>query len=180
MQEMFYWVLGTPEPRCIYSNNKRYNITKYLNIGSLLLNIEKLKQNKFWNIFTSNRYLKTIGQPDQSLFNVLVPDNKKDYFPFRFGGLSPFYSDKYSDKLNYYNYGFQKWLNSSLSSAFPNNPKSLDTLAAQLFNPVFIHQWNGKWHAGKGLSIYRHLAKYFIKCAGIWDELCLIKPGYCI
>jgi hypothetical protein len=176
-----YWVLGTPEPQCIYAHNKiGYNLTKYLNIGSLLLNVEKLKQNKFWNIYTSKRNLRTKGPPDQSLFNILVPDNKKDYFPFRFGGLTPFNEDRNSDKLEYHNYGFRKWLNSSFSSSFPENPKSLDRLTAQLYNPAFIHQWNGKWHEGKGLSIYRNLAKYFIKLAGIWDELCSIKPGFCI
>jgi hypothetical protein len=175
-----YWALGTPEPNCIDANNDRYNITKYLNIGSLLLNAEKLKKIQFWNNYTNNRYLPTNGQPDQSLFNILVPDDKKDYIPLRFGGLSPFGSDQNSDRLEYYEYGFRKWLNSSLSSTFPENPKTLDRLTAQLYNPVFIHQWNGKWHEGKGLSIYRHLAKYFIKTAGIWEELCQIKPGYCI
>ena len=176
-----YWVLGTPEPSRIYNMNKRYYITKYLNIGSLLFNVEKLKKNKFWNNFVKNRYLKNIGDPpDQQLFNILVPDNKKDYFPFRFGGLSPFVNDKNSDKLEYFNYRFRKWLNSNFSFSFPNNPKSLDRLTAQLYNSVFIHQWNAEWYKGEGLSIYRNLAKYFIGIAGIWDELCQVKPGYCI
>ena len=35
-----------------------------------------------------------------------------------------------------------------------------------------------KWRDGKGLSIYKILAKYFIKFADIWEELCTIKPGY--
>ena len=64
-----YWAIRAPEPNCIEANNDRYNITKYLNIGSLLLNVEKLKKNKFWNNYTNNRYLPTNGQPDQSLFN---------------------------------------------------------------------------------------------------------------
>ena len=36
-----------------------------------------------------------------------------------------------------------------------------------------------KWHDEKSLSIYKILAKYFIKIADIWEELCTIKPGYC-
>ena len=174
-----FWVLGTPEPNGLYLNYKRYNITKYINIGSLLLNVVKLKKNKFWDIYTKNRNLKMRGKPDQSLFNILVPDNKKDYFPFRFGGLTPFSDDKSSDLIQLCDYGIKKWLNSSFSKYFPENPKTLNRLIVQLYNPVFIHQWYGKWHAGRGLSIYRNLAKYYIKLAGIWDELCQIKPGYC-
>lgn len=41
-----FWVLGAPEPDGII-NNIHYNITKYLNIGSLLLNVKKMKKYKF-------------------------------------------------------------------------------------------------------------------------------------
>lgn len=174
-----YWVLGTPEPFGIYLNYKIYNLTKYLNIGSILLNVKKLKENNFWNVYTKNRYLKMKGKPDQTLFNIVVPDNKKDYFPLRFGGLTPFINDRDSDKLKFYDNSFEKWLNSPLSKSFPENPNNLIKFTAQLYNPTFIHQWNGKWASGRGLSIYRHLAKYFIKLAGIWDDICKIKPGYC-
>ncbi len=174
-----YWVLGTPEPFGIYLNYKIYNLTKYLNIGSILLNVKKLKENKFWNVYTKNRYLKMKGKPDQTLFNIIVPDNKKDYFPLRFGGLTPFINDRDSDKLKFHDKSFEKWLNSPLSKSFPDNPNNLFKFTAQLYNPTFIHQWNGKWASGRGLSIYRNLAKYFIKLAGIWDDICKIKPGYC-
>ena len=57
-----YWVLGTPEPTIINSfTKKRHNITKYINIGSMLLNIKKLKQNKFWLKYTKNINLKLRG-----------------------------------------------------------------------------------------------------------------------
>ena len=173
-----FWVLGTPEPSQI-KYNKEYNITKYLNIGSLLFNVNELKKNNFWEIYTKNRYLNLHGQPDQGLFNIICPDNKKDYFPFRFGGLTPFTSDKDSDELKYSNYGMKEWLESDFSKSFPENPGSEERIAVQLYNPLFIHQWSGKWHDGNGLSIFRHLSKYFIKLAGIWDELCYLKPGYC-
>lgn len=174
-----FWVLGTPEPIGIYMNSKIYHIKKYINIGSVLFNVVKLKKNKFWDKYTENRYLKVRGQPDQSLFNILVPDNKKDYFPFRFGGLSPFKSDYNSDNLLFSDYGIKRWLNSSLSNYCPEKPSTIDRLIVQLYNPTFIHQWSGKWHSGKGLSIFRILAKYFIKIGGIGDEICKIKPGYC-
>lgn len=73
-----YWVLGTPEPVGIFLSSKYYNITKYINIGSILLNVKELKKNKFWDIYTKNKGLKLIGAPDQALFNILVPDNKKN------------------------------------------------------------------------------------------------------
>ena len=75
-----YWVLGTLEPTIIYSFMKvYYNITKYVNIGSILLNIKKLKQNNFWNLYTNNRYLRISGAPDQTLFNI-YRDNTIWYF----------------------------------------------------------------------------------------------------
>jgi hypothetical protein len=174
-----YWVLGTPEPFGIYLNYKIYNLTKYLNIGSILLNVKKLKENNVWKVYIKNRHLKMKGKPDQTLFNIVVPDNKKDYFPLRFGGLIPFINDRDSDKLKFHDNSFEKWLNSPFSKSFPENPNNLFKFTAQLYNPTFIHQWIGKWASGRGLSIYRNLAKYFIKLAGIWDEICKIKPGYC-
>ena len=120
------------------------------------------------------------GKPDQTLFNILVPDNKKDYLPFRFGGLSPFKTDNDSDYFHYFDYGIENWLKSSLSKNIPENPKNLERMVVQIYNSVFIHQFAGKWFKGSGLSLYRHLAKYFIKLADIWDEICKVKPGYCI
>ena len=93
--------------------------------------------------------------------------------------MTPFTSDKDSDGLKYTNYGIEEWLKSNYSKTFPENPGTQEKIALNLYNPMFIHQWSGKWHDGEGLSIFRHIAKYFIKLAGIWDELCRIKPGYC-
>ena len=60
-----YWVIGTPEPSIINSFMKvKYNMTKYINIGSILLNIKKLKENNFWERYTNNRNLTLFGQPD--------------------------------------------------------------------------------------------------------------------
>ena len=174
-----YWVLGTPEPVGISLSSKYYNITKYLNIGSILLNVKELKKNKFWDIYTKNKGLKLIGAPDQALFNILVPDNKKNYFPFRFGGITPFKNDKSFDKYIFNDFGIRKWISSNLSNSLPEKPKNQNNFVVQLYNSVFIHQFSDKWNKGSGLSIYRNLAKYFINLAGIWDEICKIEPGYC-
>ena len=171
-----YWVLGTPEPIGIFMNRK-YNLTKYVNIGSLLINVKKLKIHQFWNLYTKNKNLKLSGAKDQSLFNILIPDKYKDYIPFKFGGLSPFMNDKNSDKLLFTDHGQKKLLKSKINLPFPKDTHLQVT--AQLYNPVFIHQWKGKWFKGKGLSIFRNLAKYFINIAGIWNEVCKTIPGYC-
>jgi hypothetical protein len=172
------WVLGPPEPRCIGFVQK-YNKSSYINIGSILLNVNELKKNNFWNTYTKNRHLECPGAPDQTLFNILVPDDKIGYFPFRFGGIVPMGDDKNSDKLKFVNYGYETWFK-NLGKNYPDNPKTNIKLVAQMYNSVFVHQFNQKWEKGSGLTIYRHLAKYFMILGGIWEELCNKKPGYCV
>ena len=176
-----YWVLGTPEPSIIDSfMKKRYNITKYINIGSILLDVKKFKMNNFWANFTDNKFLTLEGQPDQTLFNILVPDDKKNFLPFKFGGFSLFRDDQNYDSMNFEKFGFKDWLNSFYSKSLPEKPGSEEEIIIKLYNPRFIHQFSGKWEDGEGLSIYRLLAKYFILLAGISKEICKKKPGYCI
>lgn len=175
-----YWVLGTPEPTIINSFMKvKYNMTKYINIGSILLNVKKLKNNNFWSKYTKNRYLKLAGQPDQTLFNILISDDKKNYLPFKFGGFSLFSDDKNYDSRKFEPFGFKEWLKSNDSRSLPEKPETENDIILQFYNPRFIHQFSGKWENGNGLSIYRILAKYFISLAGITEEICKKKPGYC-
>ena len=174
-----YWALGPPEPRCIIFVS-RLNLTKYINIGSILLNVDEFKKNHFWDLYTKNRDIEKGGQPDQTLFNLLLPDDKKNYFPFRFGIPCILSNDETSDKLKFIDFKFPNWLNSSLSNLLPEKPKSEREILAQTYNPLFIHQYNEKWAKGRGLSIYRYLSKYFINVAGIKEELCKSVPGYCL
>lgn len=176
-----FWVLGTPEPSIIDSfMNIKYNMTKYINIGSILINVKEFKYNHLWKNFVKNRNLNLLGQPDQTLFNIIVPDDKKNYLPLKFGGFSIINSDENYDSLKFAGYKFKDWLNSSLSSTLPDKPNSEKEILINLYNPRFIHQFFGKWEKGEGLSIYRLLAKYFINLAGITEEICKKKPGYCI
>jgi hypothetical protein len=151
-----------------------------LNIGSILLNIEELKNNKFWDSYIKNKDKGKGGQPDQALFNIILSDDKKDYLPFRLGMYSILCSDEESDNLIFRNYDFISWFNSSLSNNFPDTLKSEIGILAQTYNPLFVHQFCSKWAIGRGLSIYRILVKYFIHLSGIKDELCKIIPGYCL
>ena len=175
-----YWALGNPEPIIIDSFMKlKYNITKYINIGAILLNVKKLKEINFWQIYTNNRNLELKGAPDQTLFNILVPDNRKNYLPFKFGGYSLIKSDRNFDVLKFEGFGFKKWLRSNFSKSQPDNPHTEKDILINLYNPRFIHQFSGKWELGDGLSIYRILAKYFISLSGVQERICLKKPGYC-
>lgn len=176
-----FWVLGTPEPTIIDSfMNNKYNISKYVNIGSILINVKEFKLNHLWKKFVKNKYLKLEGQPDQTLFNIIVPDDKKNYLPLKFGGFSIISSNENYDSLKFEDFKFKDWLNNSLSSSLPDKPNSEKEILVNLYNPRFIHQFYGKWEKGEGLSIYRLLSKYFINLAGITEEICKKKPGYCI
>jgi len=177
-----YWIIGTPEPIIINSFMKiRYNITKYLNIGSIIINVKKYKENNVWENYTKNRNLTLKGQPDQTLINIIIPDSKKNYIPFKFGGICLFSNDEYSDSLLFNQLlGYKNWINNSLSSTLPDNPKSEVGILLQLNNPRFIHQFYGKWEKGDGLTIYRHLVKYFMLISGISTMLCKKKPKYCL
>lgn len=162
------WVLGPPEQSGIRYLYKFYKKRKYVNIGSILLNVKELKKNKFWEKYTKSRNLKLFGAPDQTLFNIIIPDNKIGYIPFRFGGFVMINSDK----------NFDTFMKNS-PNFFPKNKKDEKKLITEYSDPLFIHQFFGKWAKGNGLSIYRNLAKYFMQISGIFKDLCEKKPGYC-
>ena len=131
-----YWALGPPEPRCIPFVS-RLKITKYINIGSVLLNVEEFKKNYFWDLFTKKKNIQLKGMPDQTLFNMLLPDNKKNFFPLRFGAPSIISNDANFDKMKFIDMKFKSWLKSSLSDFLPEKPKSEIGILAQTFN-IFV------------------------------------------
>ena len=55
----------------------------YINIGSLIINVTEFKKNNIWDKFIKNRDLQLFGAIDQTLFNLIIPESKKNYFPFR-------------------------------------------------------------------------------------------------
>ena len=59
-------------------------------------------------------------------------------------------------------------------------PKNEEDFLKLGYNPVVIHHMHSKWMDGKGLTLFRRLAQYYIRYAGIWEELCKEYPGYCI
>ena len=84
---------------------------------------------------------------------ILIPDEKKNYLPFKFGGFTFFKNDKQFDSFKFIDYKFKSWFKSNLSSYLPDNPKSEEGILLNLYNPRFIHQIYGKWRNGEGLSI---------------------------
>jgi len=57
--------------------------------------------------------------------------------------------------------------------------KNENDLFYQSYNPYIVHQFLEKWMFGKGITIFRRIAQYYIKYAGIWDEMCSKFNGYC-
>ena len=114
-----YWVLGLPEPFFV-NYVKLYNIKKYLNIGALLINVTEFKKNKIWDKYTENRNLYLIGAPDQTLLNIIIPDNKKHYYPFRLGLYSIFKNDDSFEKNDYFDRGLKNWFASNSNNLEDN------------------------------------------------------------
>ena len=131
---------------------------------------------KYKNVYSNNIIA------DQELLND-VCDGKIGYLPIKFGLFSPFINDKQSD-LNPYHNQYEKYKMNEYKllkqhKKFPFIPRNINEFFMQSYNPVVIHQWNGKWVEGNGLSIYRRLAQYYIRYAGIWEEMCVTFPKYC-
>ena len=97
-----FWVIGLPEPIGI-GLIKKYNSTKYLNIGELIRNVAEFKMNNIWDKYTKNRNLHVEGELDQMLLNIIIPDDKNDYFPFRLWVYSIFEDDNSFNKNIYDN-----------------------------------------------------------------------------
>ena len=156
-------------------NGQKSLITKkiykdYINIGSFLINITKVKSEKMYDKFVKykNFYHSHIGEQD--LLND-ISIGRKGIYPQKYG-FTPLLFD---DDTPYFPY-FHKINKSSIVY----NKQNITGYLKILLSPIVIHQWNGKWFKGKGLTIYRRLAQYYIRYSGIWKEMCEKYPGYCI
>ena len=182
LKEMYNWkmddylYLGVPDPYIstfAKITKKRFNV--YINVGSFLINVKKVKLYNMYDKFRKykNEYNSKVG--DQNLLNDIAY-NKTGYLPMRFGLRGPYMNDHDSDFGKNSIFGFINKIKINNFNFIPNNENDLLKIG---YNPVVVHQCNGKWMDGKGMTVYRRLAQYYIKMAGIWDEICLIFPGYC-
>jgi len=186
LREMYNWdmghylYLGAPDP-CIGHmakiSKKPYDV--YINIGHFLLNVKKIKKENMYNQYLKYKSVYHDIMADQNLLND-VAQNKIGYLPVRFGLFAPFIKDKDSDDPKVINQYEVHKMTEKLKNKFPYIPKNASDFFRQSYNPVVIHQWNGKWAKGKGLSIFRRLVTCYMKLAGIYDELCKKIPLYCI
>ena len=150
----------------------------YINVGNYLIDVKRVKSEKMYEKYLINKdAYKSSIIADQHLLND-VAYGQIGYIPMKFGLKPPFENDKLSDTPPYdTNYKF--FDNLLYKESYPFIPRNRKEMNLQAYNPVVVHQYNGKWMKGEGISIYRRLAQYYIKLAGIWDEMCGKHPGYC-
>lgn len=163
--------VGIPGARVgqkILITNQTYK--NYINTRSFLINVDKFKSEKMYEklIKYKNYYHSNIG--DQDLLNDIAI-GKVGMYPLKFGQHLPLIDDNTLSIPD-----FNK-LDKVIFQYYPNN---LTEYLKSGYTPKVIHQWNGKWSKGSGLTIFRRLAQYYIRYAGIWEEACKKFPGYCI
>jgi len=164
-----------------YGKISKKKMDIYINAGNYLLDVKKAKNERMYEKFTEKKnYYRASKIADQDILND-VAIGKIGYLPMKFGIIAPFGNDKDSDTPPYNtDYKYVERLKLKYKKKYPFLPKNRYEMNLQAYNPVVIHQWNGKWMLGSGLSIYRRLAQYYIKLAGIWDEMCQKHPGFCM
>ena len=174
-----YVCLGIPATGVgIFAKVRKKKFIRYINTGSMLVNVTKYKLENIYQkcVKNKNAYKSQVG--DQYLLNDILFD-KVGYLPIKFGLRGPYRNDFQSDyflKDNPYN--FFTWSYSLVNYTF--NAKNVIKFIQLGYNPVVIHEFSGKWMYGKGLTVHRRLAQYYIKMAGIWNEMCIEFPGYCL
>ena len=160
-----------------YAKISKKKFEMYISVGSFLIDVKKVKLENMYKKFVKYKHIYRSRIADQDLLND-VAIGKIGYFPIKFGLCSPYVNDIDSDNpssrttFSYIN-------NVKFKEKYNFLPKNSFELIKQGYNPYVIHQWNGKWMDGFGLTIYRRLAHYYIRLAGIWDEMCQKHPGYC-
>ena len=185
LSEMYNWNMenktycGVLDPSLhTYGEISKKHLEVYINVGDYLIDIKRVKNEKMYEKFVMNNkaYSSTVG--DQNLLND-VADGKIGYIPMKFGLIAPFKNDEASDDpSSQTDYWFIE--TAKFKEKYPFLPKNINEMEHLAYNPVVIHQFNGKWMEGSGLTIYRRIAQYYIKLAGIWEEMCQKHPGYCI
>ena len=173
--KIYYGVLDNGVMK--YGPFSKKELDIYINTGSFLVDVKKVKSERIYEKIVEN---KNVYQPSEFFEQDILNDiayGKIGYLPMRFGLKGPFSEDKYSDSPNRTDYS--NTLEKAKYKDKYNLPKNDNEMVPQSFNPVVIHQWNGKWIDGLGLTIYRRIAQYYMRFSGIWDEICPEYPGLC-
>ena len=173
-----YICLGIPGGKIgKYALISKKKYVRYINTGSILINVKKYKYENIYEKCVKNKDAYHNEIADQDLLNDIL-FGKIGYLPFKFGMRSPYGKDVDSDIVLRDNpYSYYAYVYSKVNYTF--NPQNYSKFMQLGYNPIVIHQFNGKWMNGKGLTIYRRIAQYYIRMAGIWNEMCKEFPGYC-
>ena len=150
----------------------------YISVGSFLINVKKVKEENIYEKFIKYKsYYSHSPVGDQHLLND-VAFGKITYLPFKFGMICPYLNDKDAENTKKETlYSYTKIIRYKDKYTFL--PKNEEELLKMGYNPSVIHHMHSKWMYGQGLTVYRKLAQYYIKLAGIWDEICKKYARYC-
>lgn len=140
----------------------------YINIGSFLVNVTKVKNENMYEKFVKYKdyYHSRIGEQD--LLND-ISFGKVGMYHIKFGNWAPFVNDYKSLTPLHFNKKFEQYF-----------PQNITDYLKTGFTMNVLHQWNGKWMKGEGVTLFRRIIQYYIRYAGIWEETCKQFPGYCI
>lgn len=188
LTEMYNWnmsnnlYVGVPDPLIgKFGSISNKTLNTYINTGTYLINVKKVKEEKMYEKFVKNRFSYYYTDlADQDLIND-VAYGRIGYLPIKFGAPPIFINDNHSDEYPFKNfYQSTDYYNKiKISGLYPYNMKNENDLFYQSYNPYIVHQFLEKWMFGKGITIFRRIAQYYIKYAGIWDEMCSKFNGYC-
>ena len=163
--KIFYGVIDASAMR--YGHISKKILYNYINTGCFLVDVKKAKSAKIYQKIVKNKKLyKPSINVDQNYLND-VSYGKIGILPIKFG-LTPYQTIR----------AYLKYAKLTKNYQYLKNQNEIKSQDFNL-NPVIIHQWNGKWVLGRGLTIYRRIAQYYIRLAGIWDEMCKEHPGAC-
>ena len=157
-------------------SNKSLNV--YINTGNYLIDVQKVKKINMYKLFLKYKNIYAPLLAEQHMINDIAY-GKIGYLPVEFGLVPPFSNDVLFH-LNNKSKAIYDTFNLRIISNNSNFlPKTYYEFLLAAYNPIIVHQWNGKWADGKGMNIYRILCQYFIELSGMKEEICNTHPGYC-
>jgi len=159
-----------------YAKVSKKKFIKFINTGSMLIDVKRYKKEEIYEKCAKNKNAYNDANGDQDLLNDILY-GKVGYLSRVFGFRSFFRDNRELNAVlrinNFSNYS------SNSKAKYLLNTNIYKEFILLGFNPIIVHQFKGKWMFGKGLTIYRRLAQYYIKLAGVWNEMCRDFPGYC-
>ena len=183
--EMYNWnmknniYMGVPDPGAgKFGKISNKTLEVYINAGTYLIDVKKVKLEKIYDKYIKYKNVYNPPFAEQDMIND-ISYGKIGYLPVIFGLVPAYNNDKISYEIPLKKTIFQHFNLNIISKNNSFLPKNYVEFLHQAFNPIIVHQWNGKWSDGNGLNIYRKLCQYYIKLAGIWDEMCKKHSGYC-